>query len=350
MNKKLTLEEKVCQKLVLGCNSTDVDLLISMIEKYSIGGVILYKKNYNSYEEMVDVINKIKNANKNNKIPLFISIDQEGGRVNRLPSEFNRFLNNYEMSKKNKKLMYKNGLITGEILSSLGINMNLAPVIDIYNNSSKVLYNRCFYDDVSGCGIEYINGLKQNNIVATPKHFPGHGVSRVDSHLFVPCIWNNKLIDEHMEPFENVINEGIDCLMVGHLIIRGMTGFCSASISSSFIKKYIRDKYNYNGLIITDEIGMLSRGGLFLYNNLKKSILTDGDLILLKINKNNIKVIDRVVSFAKKNSDAMILVDKSVSRILKVKEKYNINDDVVIKDKNVFKINDEIEKINKLCL
>jgi hypothetical protein len=71
--------------------------------------------------------------------------------------------------------------------------MNLAPVIDIYNDSSKVLYKRCFYDDVSDCGIEYINGLKEQNIIATPKHFPGHGISRFDSHLMVPYIWNKKI-------------------------------------------------------------------------------------------------------------------------------------------------------------
>lgn len=350
MNKKLTLEEKVCQKLIIGCNSSNVDLLVEMIEKYHIGGVILYKKNYNSYEEMVDVINRLKKANRNNKVPLFISIDQEGGRVNRLPSEFERILNIYDMSKKDKKLIYENGLITGKILSSLGINMNFAPVLDIYNNSSKVLYKRCFYDCVSSCGIEYVNGLKKHNIIAAPKHFPGHGVSKVDSHLMIPFVWNKKLIDEHIKPFEEVIESGIDSLMIGHLMIRGMTGLCSASICNNFIKKYIRDKYNYNGLIITDEIGMLSRCGLFLNDILKKAILSDGDLVLLKVNQKNIKTINKVISFVKNNNKNISNIDKSVNRILKMKEKYNINDDIIIKDKNIFKVNKEIEKINKLCL
>ena len=347
--KKLTLEEKIGQKLILGCNSSDVDLLVEMIKKYHIGGVILYKKNYSSYEEMVDVINRLKTANKDNKIPLFISIDQEGGRVNRLPSEFEKILNIYDMSKKDKKLVYENGLITGKILSSLGINMNLAPVIDLYNNSSKVLYKRCFYENTSDCGIEYINGLKKYNIIATPKHFPGHGVSRMDSHLLIPYIWSKKLVNEHMKPFEEIINGGIDSLMVGHLMIRGMSGLSSTSISHSFIKKYIRDKYNYQGLIVTDEVGMLSRGGLFLGHILKKAILSDGDLILLKVNQNNKKIIDKVISCVSGSKD-VINVDKSVNRILKIKDKYNINDELVIEDKNIFKVNREIEKINKLSL
>lgn len=349
MNKKLTIEEKICQKLIIGCNSSNVDLIVEMIENYAVGGVILYKKNYSSYEEMVNVINKLKKANRKNKIPLFISIDQEGGRVNRLPSSFERLLNVYDMSKKDKKLIYKNGFITGEILSSLGINMNFAPVIDIYNDSSKALYKRCFYEDVSDCGIEYIKGLKKHNVIASPKHFPGHGISRIDSHLIVPYIFNNKLIDKHMKPFEDVISFGIDSLMVGHLMIRGMTGFVSASISNNFIKKYIREKYNYNGLIITDEIGMISRNGLFLSNILKRAILSDGDLVLIKVNKKNIKIIDKVISYVSKSNN-LDVIDKSVERILSVKEKYNINDNIVNKDIDINKINKEIEKINKMSL
>ena len=349
MNKKLTIEEKVCQKLILGCNSSNIDLIVELIEKYAIGGVILYRRNYSSYEEMVDVINKLKIANRNNKVPLFISIDQEGGRVNRLPSEFEKLRNVYDMSKNDKKLIYQNGLITGEILSSLGINMNLAPVLDIYNDSSKVLYKRCFYGNVSACGIEYINGLKEHNVIATPKHFPGHGISRIDSHLIAPYIWNKKKLDIHMKPFMDVINNGIDSLMVSHLMIRGMSGLVSASISNNFIKKHIREKYNYNGLIITDEIGMILRGRLFLFNILKKAILSDGDLILMKVSGKDKKVIDKIISFVKK-SNSEDIIDKSVERILSVKGKYKINDDMVNKDINITKINKEIEKINKMCL
>jgi len=102
--KKLSLEEKIGQRFMFGVNSYNIDIIIELIKNYSIGGVILYKKNYNSYSEMLSVVKRLKDANKNNKIPLFISIDQEGGRVNRFPSEFVNLKNVYDVSKKDEKL------------------------------------------------------------------------------------------------------------------------------------------------------------------------------------------------------------------------------------------------------
>ena len=83
----LSLEEKIGQMFMVGINSNNIDSLYKLISEKKIGGVILYKKNYSSYDDMLKVIKKLKEANKNNKIPLFISIDQEGGRVNRMPKE-----------------------------------------------------------------------------------------------------------------------------------------------------------------------------------------------------------------------------------------------------------------------
>ena len=145
--------------------------------------------------------------------------------------------------------------------------MNFAPVLDMDDNKSKVLYNRCFYgniDDVIDCGIKYIDGLKDNKVISVPKHFPGHGVSKFDSHFITPYIYNYKdVLDKHIIPFEMIISNGIDALMINHLVIRKLTDGLSASISYNFIKNYIRDKYNYDGLIITDELNMLSRNPLY---------------------------------------------------------------------------------------
>ncbi|MBQ2872623.1 MAG: hypothetical protein IJE89_01325 [Bacilli bacterium] len=352
MYKKLSIEEKICQKLVLGCNSSNVDIIVSMIEKYSIGGVILYKKNYKNYKEMVNVINRLKNANKNNKIPLFISIDQEGGRVNRMPLEFKNIKNIYDISYKDSDLVYKSGLITGEMLSSLGINMNFSPVLDVYNNSSKLLYKRCFYGDlekVNNSSIKYINGLKEKGIISVVKHFPGHGISKIDSHFIIPYVFNNKLIKDHVKPFENAINYGVDSLMVGHLIIKGMTRGLSASISSLFINKFIREKYNYNGLIVTDEIGMLSRNKIFRFSVLKKAILSGGDLILMKIDKEEDSLVNKLVSFVKRDKNNIDIINDSVKRIISIKEKYMINDNLIDNKCDIDKINKEIEEINRIC-
>ena len=143
---KLSLEEKFGQMILLGLDVYDInDEIIEIIKEYKIGGVVLYKKNYTSLETMIEVINKLKNLNKDNKIPLFIGIDQENGRVNRLPKDILRIYSAKKQAKtENMKIIDTINKLTTYILGSIGINMNFAPVMDIYDNKSKVLYKRCF--------------------------------------------------------------------------------------------------------------------------------------------------------------------------------------------------------------
>lgn len=351
----LSLKEKIGQKFMFGVNSHNIDVIIRLISEYYIGGVILYKKNYNNYEEMLSVIKRLKAANKDNKIPLFIAIDQEGGRVNRMPSEFKNIKNVYDMSMKDKKLLYENGNITSTMLSEMGINMNFAPVLDICDdNSSKVLYKRCFYgnaDDVSECCLNYVNGFSKNKIISVVKHFPGHGVSKLDSHFITPVVFDNKkILDKHIKPFENIINKGIDAVMVNHLVIKGMTDGVPASISYNFISEYLRKRNNFNGLVITDEMNMLSRNIFYKFNFMKKAIGSGSDIILVKIKDNdNFKIINKCIKYIESNSECIKLLDDSVDRILKIKDKYNINDDISYGGCHVDEINKRIDKLNDLC-
>jgi len=341
--KKLSLEEKIGQRFMFGVNSYNIDIIIELIKNYSIGGVILYKKNYNSYSEMLSVVKRLKDANKNNKIPLFISIDQEGGRVNRFPSEFVNLKNVYDVSKKDEKLIYECGDITGKILSAVGINMNFAPVMDMYNNKGKILYNRCFFgnaDDVSRVSMFYVKGLNNNGIISVPKHFPGHGISMMDSHFITPYVFNFKeVIAKHVKPFKNAIDNGIDSIMVNHLVIRKLTGLLPASISSKFIQKYIRDNLKFNGVVITDEINMLSRNIFYKFIYMKKAMLSGCDIILIRTKDDGIKIIEKYRQLLN-NVDNLKLLDDSVERIINLKKKYKISDDVTY-------INLDIEEINK---
>ena len=352
--KKLTLKEKVGQKFMFGVNSHNIDIIIKLIKDYHIGGVILYKKNYNNYDEMLSVIKSLKEANSNNKIPLFIAIDQEGGRVNRMPSEFKNIKNIYDMSYNNADLIYASANITGKMLAEMGINMNFAPVLDIYDKKGgKILYKRCFYgdiDDVSVFGMKYVQGLKDNGLISVIKHFPGHGVSKMDSHFITPYVYNyNKVLDKHLKPFEYAITNGIDAVMVNHLVIRGMTGGLPASISSYFIDEYLRNKNKFQGLVITDEINMLSRNIFYKFGYMKKALTSGSDIILVKVKENyNINVLDKFIKCVESNKDYIRLLDDSVKRIMKIKDKYNVNDDISYGGCNVVDINKRIDKINSV--
>ena len=142
----LSLDEKIGQRFIMGVNNQNISEIIKINKKAYLGGVILYKKNYHNCFDMLLVIKKLKEANKDNKIPLFIAIDQEGGKVNRLPNEIHNLKNIYDVSKKDISLVKDYASIIGKILTNSGINMNLAPVVDIYNGTNaRSLYKRCFY-------------------------------------------------------------------------------------------------------------------------------------------------------------------------------------------------------------
>ena len=353
----LSIDEKIGQRFIFGINDNNIDTIVELIKKCYIGGVILYKKNYNSYKELLDVVNRLKAANKDNKIPLFIAIDQEGGRVNRMPPEVHNLKSIYDISRVSSELAIDSARITGKMLYNVGINMNLAPVMDIYNNSkSKVLDKRCFYgdgDNVSQLGISYMKELKNNKIIPVIKHFPGHGGTKFDSHWMIPYIFDYKsVLDKHMIPFKNAINNGSDAIMIGHLVIRNLTNGLPASISSDFIRKYLRQQLKYDGVVMTDEINMLRRnifyGGIYL----RKALSSLNDVLLVKIKSvdEGLRIINRykkILLYDKKCNNEL---DNSVKRIVTLKEKYKLDDKIEGNKNNIGLINEEIDKINETLL
>lgn len=351
----LSIDEKIGQRFIFGINDSNIEAVLTLIKKCYIGGVVLYKKNYNSYQELLDVVNRLRDANKNNKIPLFIAIDQEGGRVNRMPPEVHNLKNIYDLSLINDELVTYCARIIGKMLYNVGINMNLAPVMDIYNNSkSKVLDKRCFYgdmDNVSKLGISYMNELMDNKIIPVIKHFPGHGASRFDSHLMIPYIFNYKdVLDKHIIPFKNAISNSCEVIMMGHLVIRKLTKGLPTSISSDFINKYLRHELNFDGVVMSDEINMLKRNIFYRGIYLKKALTSLNDILLIKIKNldEGFKIINKykeILLYDKKCSNEL---DSSVKRIVNLKEKYKLDDNREYNKINIKTINSEIDKINDL--
>lgn len=349
----LTIEEKIGQMLMFGTNSSNIEPICNLIKNYKIGGVILYKKNYSSYTEMLEVIKKLKDANKDNKLPLFIAIDQEGGVVNRLPNDIEIIKNIYDVSSKNDiDLIKKHADIISNILYNSGINMNFSPVLDIYNNSnSSVLSKRCFGDEierVSLYGTIYMNEIKKNGIISVVKHFPGHGITKLDSHYFLPYVFNyKKVLNREIIPFENAINEGCDAIMVSHLIIKKLSGLLPCSISKKFITKYLRERYNYNGLVITDDLRMKLVDLIYGKISLKKAFLSGSDVILLKYKENDEKIFNMLYKYA--NSKKVIdNINECVLRIINIKERYKISNSVYFDNLEFDNINYDIKKFNDI--
>ena len=173
----LSIEEKIGQMLMVGLKTpNNFKNIENLIKKYKIGGVLLYKKDYKNYKELNELINKLRSLGRENKIPLFIAIDQEGGRVNRMPNDFKNLPSASEIAKAG--IIEKTSDITGEMLEKTGFNFNFAPVLDIKRfKENQAIGDRAFsnnVEEVTKCGIIYINKIKEHNIVPVIKHYPGH--------------------------------------------------------------------------------------------------------------------------------------------------------------------------------
>lgn len=351
---ELSVEEKVGQMLMIGLDTPNaIDIVDDLILKYKIGGILLYKKNYKSYEELVQLINYIKKINTANKVPMFIAIDQEGGRVNRMPKDLENLPSASNLANISEKedfnLVKEAGEITGEMLNKFGINMNFAPVLDIKRfEDNHAIGDRAYSSNVnlvSKYGIDYMETLKNNNIVSVIKHFPGHGATTKDSHFILPIIRKNisNIEKEDMKPFKKAIKKGADALLVGHLLIKDETDRLPATMSKKFITKYIRKRYRYKGLIITDDMRMRGVKLLFGKNRaVKRAFFAGNDIILMKYGKDE-KLIEKIIKEIKRNKLKEARVNRSVKRILNIKEKYDANNEEIMIDENF--INDINNKI-----
>ena len=222
---KLTIDEKIGQLIMCGFDALELnDHIINLIKNYHVGNVILFTRNVKSMKQVFELNKNLqKLALKNLGIPLLISIDQEGGMVTRIKNEATFFPGAMTIaSSNNLDNAYLSGKYMGEELINLGINMNLAPSLDVNNNPlNPVIGVRSYSDDpkvVSEFGIMTIKGL-QENVIATAKHFPGHGDTQVDSHLALPEINYGKKRLEAIElyPFKNAIKNGVKAIMSSHI-------------------------------------------------------------------------------------------------------------------------------------
>ena len=352
--KKMTIDEKIGQLIIAGFDGITVnDELQSLILEKYIGGVILFSKNVESASQVVALNNEIKEINKVNKSPIFISVDEEGGLVSRMPSEFKDIPTNSDIAKyDDEDLSYNIGKVIGEEISSLGFNMDFAPVLDINSNpNNPVIGDRSFGDNeaiVSKLGIATMKGLKDSNVIASVKHFPGHGDTSVDSHVGLPVVEHDleRLKSFELVPFKKAIDAGADMVMVSHIMLPKIDEKEPATLSKTIITDILRKDMNYNGVVVTDDMTMGA-----IINNYDigeaavKSINAGVDIVMVCHQYENVtKVIDAIKEAVNNGTITEERLDKSVERILKLKDKYNIKDEETAMT-NVEDINDEISSI-----
>ncbi|WP_137790644.1 beta-N-acetylhexosaminidase [Bacillus sp. E(2018)] len=277
--KSMTKKEKIGQMLMpdfrnwKGKPVTEMnDEIRELVKKYHLGGVILFRENVVTTEQTVRLVDEYKKANED--YGLLVSIDQEGGIVTRLQSGTD-FPGNMALgATRSTELAESVGHAIGSELHSLGINMNLAPALDVNNNpDNPVIGVRSFGEDpqlVADLGTAYIKGLQDSGMAATAKHFPGHGDTAVDSHLGLPSVPHEKerLLEVELYPFQQAINNNIDAILTAHVtfpkidpttVISKKDGTeinLPATLSYEVLTNLVRKEMGFKGVISTDALNM----------------------------------------------------------------------------------------------
>ena len=325
--KYMTPEEKVGQLFIFGINGTTLTPNTQeFLTKNHIGGVLLYSKNVSTYEQVKQLTTDIQATNR---IPLFISIDQEGGVVSRLRWEAILTTPQYEME--TSEQAYYIAKQRGEILHAVGINMNLAPVVEYITDPNSFMYLRTFRgteEEVIQKGISTLDGYRDSNVIAVLKHYPGHSDASPDSHLSLPIVnITQQKWQEYIEPFTHIVkNTQCDGIMVGHILYPQIDSKPS-SISKEIVGQRMQEEIGYKGLMITDDMEMGALRDILPTNELAKQALLAGNDILIYSTASDTatSVQQQVYDFILQEVvNGNINIDEKVLKILSIKLKYEI--------------------------
>jgi len=332
--KNMSLAEKVGQLFQVGFHSKTIDKEIEdLIKNYHIGGVIYFSRNIENLEQTSILSKNLQELALNNGagIPLFISVDQEGGKVRRI-KDLTYFPANIEIGATgDKELSRKAAAVTAKELKELGINVNLAPVLDVNNNpSNPVIGSRSFGADpelVAEMGVAYIEGLQGQGVVATAKHFPGHGDTAVDSHFELPVINHDRERLDQIElyPFKKAIEAGVDSIMVAHIYFSDIEPVAGmpATLSKAVLNNLLREELNFEGVIITDDLEMGAITNFFgTAAAAVKTIEAGSDIVLISHSYDKQKkAIKAVIAAVKNGIISEKRIEESLKRIIKLKGK-----------------------------
>jgi len=258
----MTPDEKIGQLVVVGCRNNEE--AAQMIRERKVGGVVLFRDNFESFDQLYQLTKQWKGYNEGNPLPLWIAMDEEGGTVTRLPEGRTPIPGAREVGRhEDTQLTRATGKVIGRELAAAGANLDFAPVVDVVDNpENKFMLDRSYGDTpekVSDQAAAFLEGLKETGVQGCAKHFPGHGGTVVDSHRDMPVIpasleeWKQK----DAVPFQAMIDAGVDMIMVGHLSYPNIDPSGKpASMSSVFVQEQLRDRMGYQGVAITDAIDM----------------------------------------------------------------------------------------------
>jgi len=351
---RMSLEEKIGQMVIVGLDGKAADEHArTMLSEYRVGGFILFKRNIRDAAQTIELINDLKELNSAGAVPLFFGVDQEGGRVDRMPDEFAKFPTNAEIGKIGDPAFSRQiGRLLAKEIKSLGFNLNFAPVLDVNSNpQNPVIGDRSFgatAEIVSALGVETMKGIQEENVVSVVKHFPGHGDTSVDSHKGLPVVNNDlqRLRTFELVPFAEAIRNHADAVMVAHILLPKIDAQYPASLSKTVVTDLLRNEMKFDGVVMTDDLTMGAITEQYdIGTAAVKAIQAGSDIVLVchEFDK-EAAAIEALRAAAQRGELSRERIDESVSRILRLKETYGISGEKV-GSADVREINAEIRSV-----
>jgi beta-N-acetylhexosaminidase len=326
----LTNEQLAGQRLMVGFDGTRLnDDLKFLIDKIKVGGIILFSRNIVNPDQIKDLCMSVqKYAAKCGQPPLLISIDQEGGQVARLKEPFTQFPGNPNIKDEEDARHFAE--ITASELKNVGINMDMAPVLDVaFKRTESIMKERSFGHDpewVSNLGVKVIESLQKNGIMAVAKHFPGIGRTVLDSHIEMPPLGIDlhTLESSDLMPFAEAIKHDVAGIMLSHILYNKIDIKQPASLSIKIAKDLLRDGMGFDGIVMTDDLDMGAIKGNYDIKTIIEQILSaDIDIALICHKGPNIEIAyEKILKELKDSKNIKTKGKESVKRILKTKEKY----------------------------
>ena len=330
---RMSDEDALAQTFMFGWNGTTPSpLIMEWIRERHIGGIKVFGWNVQNLETLAETIGAMQRASLSGPygIPLLTATDQEGGMVRHIKDKTSDTPGNMAIGASGfPEDAYKTGYYIGRELAALGINMNFAPVVDLATvKDSALLGTRTFGEDPVQAGIlgmAFMNGLHEAGVIATAKHYPGHGGTSLDSHGVLPRIdadektlWGRELV-----PYRMLSKSGLSAVMSGHLAFpRTPAGNESASLSPWFMQTLLREKIGFRGMVITDDL--LMYGALINTGNLaltaREALMAGNDMILVSTTQAlNGELWTSLLGSMKNDAAFRLRVREAAQRVLAVK-------------------------------
>jgi beta-N-acetylhexosaminidase len=304
--------------------------LRSLAREFQLGGVILFARNIEAPEQVAELSTDVQTLSRD--VPLWMSVDQEGGRVARLKSPFTVWPPMAVLGRSgDEKLAARFAKALAAELRAVGITLDYAPVLDIHTNpKNPVIGDRALAEDaklVALLGTAIIRGLQENGVAACGKHFPGHGDTSVDSHFDLPLVEHppDRLRAVEFVPFRAAVAADVAFMMTAHVLVPALDEKNPATLSRRIVGEMLREELNFDGVILGDDLEMKAIAKNYAIGDAAVGAIAagcDGLLVCSGSIENHVMVLEALVHAVEDGSLPLKRVEDALKRHRRAKERF----------------------------